>query len=133
MFNIINNTLSHWNTQSLSVGNYLVWLTIFIDGDTAISCRREVFLSNSTGVNEENISENISIYPNPSNGMITIDGNNILSIRIYNTEGKEIYRGNSSTFNFSKYQRGNYLVRIRTESGVLVKKLILNYLNILKI
>ena len=124
-FNIINNTLSHWNTQSLSVGNYLVWLTIFIDGDTAISCRREVFLSNSTGVNEENISENISIYPNPSNGMITIDGNNILSIRIYNTEGKEIYRGNSSTFNFSKYQRGNYLVRIRTESGVLVKKLIL--------
>ena len=39
-FNIINNNLANWSTQGIPAGNYLLWLTIFVDGDTVISCNR---------------------------------------------------------------------------------------------
>ena len=122
-FNIINNTLSNWNTQSLSVGNYLVWVTIYVDGDTAISCRREIFLDNNTGVNEEKDSRNISIYPNPATKQLTIQSaSKIKSIKIYNLFGrliKTVFSNNtlSQTINIENLTSGLYIVNVTSEKG----------------
>ena len=122
-FNIINNTLSNWNTQSLSVGNYLVWVTIYVDGDTAISCRREIFLDNNTGVNEEKDSRNISIYPNPATKQLTIQSaSKIKSIKIYDLFGrliKIVFSNNtlSQTINIENLTSGLYIVNVTSEKG----------------
>ncbi len=118
--------MANWNTQNLSARTYLLWLTIFVDGDTAISCNREVALTNITGVNEPTVSDNIYLYPNPTTGIFTIEGNNILKIEIFNTAGKEIYNGHLTTVNLEEYQKGIYFVSIKTENGVFIKKIILN-------
>jgi hypothetical protein len=125
-FNILNGHLTNWNTQSLTSGNYLLWLTIFVDGDTTISCNREVVLTNITGINEPTVSDNIYLYPNPTTGIFTIKGDNILRIKIFNTVGKEIYNGHSTTINLEYYQKGIYIVSIKTENGVFIKKILLD-------
>lgn len=68
----------------------------------------------------------VNVYPNPTNGLVRIGGENIKHISISNMLGQCVYEGNTSgnefTYDFSKHGVGLYLVRIETTSGVAVKK-----------
>ena len=68
----------------------------------------------------------VNVYPNPTNGLVRIEGENIKHISISNMLGQCVYEGNTSgnefTYDFSKHGVGLYLVRIETASGVAVKK-----------
>jgi len=124
-FNIFNNQLANWNTQGLSVGNYLLWLTIFVDGDTAISCNRFISLDNNTGIENSTLTEVIYFYPNPTNGVITIKGVDIINIEIFDSKGKLIYKGNKTSINLKGHNRGMYFAKIKTKKGELTKKIVL--------
>lgn len=73
----------------------------------------------------------ISISPNPSNGIITINTENTLNITISDITGKVVFSKNNVTtnesINLSNLQTGVYLAKMVTETGVEeTKKIILN-------
>lgn len=70
----------------------------------------------------------VSIYPNPTNNIVTIEAENLKRITISNMLGQIIYsdkaEGNAFEYDFSNHNAGIYLIRIETESGVAVKKVL---------
>lgn len=83
-----------------------------------------VFKTSGASVGENNIV--VSVYPNPTNGQVTIEAEALKHITISNTLGQIIYEGqadgNMFEYDFSKYGTGLYLIRIETASGTLVKR-----------
>jgi len=53
-------------------------------------------ITNVTGISNNSLAENISVYPNPGNGQLSISLNNALSgdvtVRIMDITGREVYR-----------------------------------------
>jgi len=70
----------------------------------------------------------VSIYPNPTNSIFTIDSRNqkITGIEIYSIDGKLIYNENVNTDTFkldiSSYSRGIYIINIQTNNGEKVSR-----------
>lgn len=75
----------------------------------------------------EELDENLaSVYPNPTNGLIKIEAENIQNVSIYNMLGEMVYEsaatGNAFEYDFSNNESGVYLVRIETAQGVVTKR-----------
>ncbi len=80
------------------------------------------------GIGKENITYN-SLYPNPTNGMITVEAENMSEIVISNMMGQIVARyaninDSSANINMNGYEKGTYLVRIITGSSVIVKNVV---------
>jgi hypothetical protein len=88
----------------------------------------------ATSINDELIT-NISVYPNPSSGIFTLELNNIIEkntiLTIVNSVGKVIYSEKleigerTKDINLSEYSKGIYFLEIETENRILNKKLVL--------
>lgn len=81
-------------------------------------------LKNIVGI-ENDLSENIKIYPNPSSQYITIDSENkISSCIIYNMEGKVLIKQfqNTNIIDIRNLEKGNYIIQISDEKGNLINK-----------
>ena len=81
--------------------------------------------------NGENIHElesSFMVMPNPVNDYVTISGNDINDITIYNNIGVMVDRfdveGNSIKVDMKHYNSGLYLIMINSEEGYVVKKII---------
>ena len=84
--------------------------------------------TNSTYVN--NISEDIQIYPNPSEGFITIQGlyGNSCLVNIYNMTGKNVYstENYSNKISLKDLAKGYYAIEITLDQlDPVIKKLII--------
>ncbi len=72
----------------------------------------------------------INLYPNPTTGILTISGSNIKTIAVYNLLGELVYQsatqpGNDkTTIDLSSRRAGIYLLKLTTEQGVIVKKIV---------
>lgn len=75
----------------------------------------------------ENILENyFSLYPNPTNGKITVRSEKYIEvIRVYNKLGEKIFETKSTSFDISSQPSGIYFLQLKTTEGVAVKKIIL--------
>ena len=84
-----------------------------------------VFKASGASVNE-NSSIAAVVYPNPTNGQVKIEVEDLKYITISNMLGQVIYEskaeGNAFEYDFGKHGEGLYLVRIETANGVVVKK-----------
>jgi hypothetical protein len=106
-------------------GNYAVEVTFNGCVDTS-ACE------NITGVGIKEATNNVvSIYPNPTNGMVNISlgsNNTAVDYTISSIEGRIIEIGKTSTNNItvdlSKEGKGVYFIRINTENTSTVYKLI---------
>jgi hypothetical protein len=77
-----------------------------------------------TGILENKLLKNISIYPNPITDILNIDipkNINVKSINIYSIDGKIIeknmYSFKSEQLNISKLATGSYVLNIETDKG----------------
>lgn len=99
-------------------------------GEFGASDARSFGVANPLNVND--FTRNlISISPNPSKGIITINTENTLNLTICDITGKVVFSKNSvtndETINLSNLQNGVYLAKMVTETGVEeTKKIILN-------
>ncbi len=125
-FQLINQELANWNTQGIAVGNYLLWLRIYVDGSEAICCKRDLSLNFNTVIDDKSLINNIEVYPNPTNGIVRVEGNGITDISIYSLSGKLIYNGKPEEINMKGYNSGMYIIKIETKNAVIEKKLIVN-------
>ena len=74
---------------------------------------------------EETLSSDVNVYPNPTNGLLNIEGQGSMQISVSNLLGQtlqETTAEGNTVIDLSRYESGMYLVRIETESGVTVKK-----------
>ncbi len=71
----------------------------------------------------------LSVYPNPSEGVVSINYNGDYSLRIFNLLGEVVYsnevRGNneSLTIDLSNLNNGIYMVNVTSDEGVITQRL----------
>lgn len=80
------------------------------------------------GLDEES-EESIKIYPNPTQGTITIDGDNLREVKVHNVFGQEIFRNvcnnNSHVINMERCCPGLYFIEIVTPCRRFYKLVVL--------
>lgn len=87
-----------------------------------------VFITVLVGVNENGEQAYISMYPNPAHTTFTLKANtNIQTVTITNNLGQIVYSGNvdqlETQIRVSDYKAGMYIVRMETENGTAIQKL----------
>ena len=78
-------------------------------------------------INEDNETL-ASVYPNPTNGQVTIEAEGLKQITISNLQGQTVYEGHASgnefTYDFGNHEAGVYVVRIGTANGAATKRVV---------
>lgn len=73
----------------------------------------------------ETLEKTLKLYPNPSNGIITIEANGIQSIKIGNTMGQVLLDkktdGDMVQLDLSAFQSGIYWMQVVTQTGVTAR------------
>jgi hypothetical protein len=76
----------------------------------------------------DNKMNNLSVYPNPTNGQLTIEAESIENITITNLQGQiilsKIINANSAELDLSTYSNGIYLIKVETNKGVRIEKIV---------
>ena len=72
---------------------------------------------------------NVSIYPNPTQGLFTVSGNGLKQVRLYDLLGQQValtpsYNGINAVVDTSDLAAGIYLVRVLSENGACVKRMV---------
>lgn len=72
-------------------------------------------------VDETVFENNISVYPNPANSVVTISGDNLLKIEIFNIIGQTVFsticNADENTINIANLNSGIYLIKVGTTNG----------------
>ena len=112
-----------------STTTYIVTIT-----NTDIDCSGTASVTinvNATGIDKVNYPDNISVFPNPTTGMIIVNGNftknDNFEILIYDIYGKMIlHKINSKTIDISGLRNGLYLFSVISEkSNIFMQKITL--------
>ena len=87
----------------------------------------EVYPDGMVGLNP--IVINTSMFPNPTDGFVAIKGNNINRVSVTDLTGKVVYDKNTASnfveLNIKELPKAMYLVKIESEDGIKIEKLIL--------
>lgn len=102
----------------------------FNDANGSKSGCVKIYNPSAVNIKEMNSSKDILIYPNPSKGVFSITGNTIETIEIINITGrivKEIVPQHSnSKVDLSLQLKGVYFVKIKSKTGTVTRKLIID-------
>lgn len=74
------------------------------------------------GIDDEEIMNRLSIYPNPTTGILNIEIEENFTADVYNVLGEKVLSTSNSKINISSYQNGVYFVLIKDETGELIKQ-----------
>jgi hypothetical protein len=91
-------------------------------GDPALKIRDDE--TSNQVISQDNIR--VIIYPNPTNGIVTINSNaKILEIAIFSLNGEKLFVSNNSTkIDLSDCPKGVYYMSLKIKSGVFYRKII---------
>ncbi len=82
----------------------------------------------STGITNSELNDEFNVYPNPSNGSVTIETKTFsnFKLNIYDTFGKLLSSDlvNTNAYQIENLSIGMYIVQIITNEGVINKKII---------
>jgi hypothetical protein len=67
---------------------------------------------NTVGLNNLATSSNIKVYPNPTNGKLTIDAENFEGVEVYDVSGRLILESKLKTIDLEGQSKGLYLLKI---------------------
>ena len=108
--------------------NNITFVALLIDNTTNEIVNATELDLLTVGIMEVN-ANNYSIYPNPTTGIITIEGTMNADITVMNMIGDIIYQNNNASQNtiidLSAYAAGNYIVKIINDNKVSTQKIIL--------
>ncbi|HPW66659.1 MAG TPA: T9SS type A sorting domain-containing protein [Salinivirgaceae bacterium] len=113
---LLNSDCSAIETESISY--YVDYDTIFISNDTLTTLVVE--FQGHVSVEETN-SQNIKIYPNPSQTEIYIIADNPTVLKLYDVFGREIKESYENKLDISKLETGLYIIRVFDLNGYLLK------------
>ena len=116
-----------------AIGTFTVTLTAFGGGCFDTIAQTVTILS--LGINEMDLTNALSIFPNPTGGLVTIstsfNAKYPMQLTVTNMIGELIYEtravpGKQFNLDLQHQAKGIYFVQLKTESGFVVKKLVLN-------
>lgn len=92
------------------------------------SASHRILVEASSKVEEIDKDKQIKIYPNPTSGFVTIEADKIEKLEFYNLRGQVLVQSkpnsNKYVLNINNRKKGIYFVKIETEGGVFVEKII---------
>lgn len=98
----------------------------FGGGFTISSSAGGIFKYSETVLNTNGFSRNnnFMVYPNPSTGLLTINGKNLNEIKIFDMAGKQVMSGKASSLDnlnidVSSLSTGIYLLNVMDDSGAI--------------
>jgi len=128
-----NNLINHFGT-----GNTPNLTCVYVDNSQYSQNQTSWNIDNGTFVETEAecdalatdniyLENNIYIYPNPVKSILNIRTNNneINKIIIYNVLGKEVLKTNEATIDFSTFENGLYIIKIKTNNNNIITKKII--------
>ena len=95
--------------------------TFFLGNDPELQC----YWENAILQYEKNNQTDISIFPNPTKGMISIKAEGIVNVAVLDIKGRKIYSGKENKIDLSSQTKGIYIVKVTTNKGVSVEKIVL--------
>lgn len=131
------NAGSSWQTQYTLTGNPMNASMTFTSYSTGFALGENGLLLKTTiedeplSVTENKDPKKINIYPNPGNGTVAIqvDGNlRFSSISLTDMNGLSIkkFSANASKLDISDISQGSYFLKFETETGMVIKSLIID-------
>ena len=102
------------------------------DGNTISVDNFEVKIKGTSNLDKNDILQGVSVYPNPSEGVLNISLENAVNakIELISLSGQMVYRQmtntNLTTINLDSSLNGVYFVKVSTENGVRTKKVVIN-------
>lgn len=130
---VMNDSYGDGMDSGYGMGSYQVFangvLIPGIEGGAFGSSQSRVFqVANILGVEDFNADE-ITVYPNPSNGIFKINTQLPTDVVAIDVTGKEVFRmlniNNQTTLNLTQLQKGLYLLKLSNELGEQTKKIII--------
>ena len=88
-----------------------------------------------SSINETTFNGNLGIYPNPTNGIFTIEMNDVekdvYTIKITNVLGQKVFTTSQSVngiykenIDLSAFQKGVYLIEIKNSTATITERII---------
>lgn len=134
LYEDLNN--SAWNSKTTYTyntdGTLAEELHQLADGSSWVNYTRDLyFYDNTSGINTIS-DERITIYPNPSRGIFTVDFNfdaTPAQVLVTDITGKQVFNrqinsGNSAEINLLNLNKGIYLLHLTTGQGMKTQKLV---------
>ena len=102
---------------------------IFFDYNAPIETNKAETIFKSLGTKDFETDKSVTSYPNPTKGNVTINcDNTIKKIELFDVQGRilqtKVEDNTTSQLNISNKANGLYFIRITTENGVTVEKVI---------
>ena len=122
--NNLLKVLNAWVKQQDNKGNYSQWCideSVLPNGLPVLSWFADIL-----SVEENEVSSDcISIYTNPAEGKVTIDGFEIAEVQVYNALGQMLRSSKGNAISVSGLTQGLYLLRITDEKGATATRKII--------
>ena len=102
---------------------YVVKAYAVVNGETYYGAET-TFQTWTEGVAE--LEQSLKLYPNPTTGVLNIQGEGIVSVEVYNTVGQRVMTqavdGNSTQLNTESLNNGIYFLRIHANDGNVLNR-----------
>ena len=122
--NNLLKVLNAWVDQQDNKGNYSQWCideSVLPNGLPVLSWFADIL-----SVEENEVSSDcISIYPNPAEGKVTIDGFEVAEVQVYNALGQMLRSSKGNAISVAGLLQGVYLLRITDEKGATATRKII--------
>ena len=122
----IGITLDYWHYQGNGVSQFPVWERMIYYKKDSMNCGSPDLTS--LGLTNLNGQEDFFIFPNPSDGIISIDNisSQKINIKVFNTTGELKYKEQniSSEIDLSNLSNGIYILEIEINSQFYYERLI---------
>ncbi len=104
--------------------------SVIFDIESSNRTLHYVLKGHATATNiEEHSLNHLSVYPNPSSGIIRIKNDQVFLSELFSINGEVLYTSSIALdyeqIDMTNYQPGIYLLKINSEEGVVYKKIIL--------
>ncbi len=124
------NKLSSLSGAVIPVGKTSIIWTVSDNGGNDSVCTFDITVNEKTTSILSMEQNGISIFPNPTKGIVNLEceGNNVQSVKISDTTGKNVFEKNrihkQESIDISKLKNGIYIISIQTIDGVITTKII---------
>ena len=75
---------------------------------------------------EDNMAQNVSVYPNPAKDMLTVKAENLSNVVVYNSLGQKVLAlsvdGDEAVIDMSGFEAGIYMVRVIANGNEVTRK-----------
>jgi len=108
------------NAQTTATASGLVsdWYMVIITDSNGCTYTDSIFVTRSIGLNE-NINQNVYIYPNPTNNLIYVSGANDFSFEIVDLKGRVLSVGrNANKISVEDFADGIYVLKLENNGFI---------------